>query len=100
MAVFVQAPWEPSVGGVLGWGGWGFKVVQDIRKHTAVLSTFQSKLFIVQPTNTCFTRPSTRLRYTVLSTNTKVEDTAPANWRHTVYTFLRNYPMVKNQIWT
>lgn len=38
-----------------------FKVVQDIQKHMAVLSSFQSKFFIVQPINNCLMGPSTIL---------------------------------------
>lgn len=37
------------------------KIIQDIEKHMAVLSSFQSKFFIVQPINNCLMRPSTVL---------------------------------------
>lgn len=35
-----------------------FKVVQDIQKHMAVLSSYQSKVFIVQPINNCLMGPT------------------------------------------
>lgn len=38
-----------------------FKVAQDIQKHMAVLSSFQSKFFIVQQINKSLMRPSTVL---------------------------------------